>query len=209
MGLRQVGPQLIAQRAHVHVDHMCLQDYHAQSVVFRSTRLRTSGGRDTSPVDRRSVLEPPSPNPRPSMLMYFDFATWFRMLRLVWREPPARARRKLLVRLLAPALSERAGEDSPQQESDLLGAGREPDRGLSRRPHRGLHTRSRRDHSEPAQADAHGMVAAALGRGQDAALAQDPRRAVIPYLSPSAASSPTAPPASPTGSTRPSCQSVS
>jgi hypothetical protein len=32
--------------------------------------------------------------------MYFDFATWFRMLRLAWREPHPRTRRKLLVRLL-------------------------------------------------------------------------------------------------------------
>src|SRR5947208_2010690 len=34
------------------------------------------------------------------MLMYFDFATWRRMVRLAWREPVARTRRKLLVRLL-------------------------------------------------------------------------------------------------------------
>ena len=34
------------------------------------------------------------------MMMYFDFATWFRMVRLAWREPQARTRRKLLVRLL-------------------------------------------------------------------------------------------------------------
>src|SRR5689334_25324185 len=35
-----------------------------------------------------------------AMLMYFDFATWRRMVRLAWREPVARTRRKLLVRLL-------------------------------------------------------------------------------------------------------------
>ncbi len=32
--------------------------------------------------------------------MYFDFATWRRMIRLAWREPHPRTRRKLLVRLL-------------------------------------------------------------------------------------------------------------
>ena len=34
------------------------------------------------------------------MHMYFDFAAWRRMIRLAWREPHARTRRKLLTRLL-------------------------------------------------------------------------------------------------------------
>ena len=34
------------------------------------------------------------------MRMYFDFATWRRMVGLAWREPHQRTRRKLLVRLL-------------------------------------------------------------------------------------------------------------
>ncbi|HSD10279.1 MAG TPA: sulfotransferase, partial [Candidatus Binatia bacterium] len=37
---------------------------------------------------------------RPAMLMYFDFRTYFRMLRLAWREHNARNRRRLLLTLL-------------------------------------------------------------------------------------------------------------
>ena len=85
-----------------------------------------------------------------------------------------------------PALSERRRQDSSQQEPDLLRPRREPDRDLPRRAHRRLHARPGRDDPEPAEADADRL---GRRRWDDARMQRslrDPRRPVVPHLSPSA-----------------------